>query len=349
MKKYRIGIIGYGNMGRGYVQTLLQSPHWEVAAICDARLAARESARRDVPGALICEDTETLFSLPNLDAVGLFTLADARPAQIRRALSAGLHILAEKPIAADVATEKELLAQIEASGKLVAVNLFNRNAWYHKAMQQFIAEGEIGKLGILRVCHETAGLLPGEGHAPEGPPFHDCGMHYVDVARWYSGSEYKCWNAQGVRMWGEAEPWWVSAHGEFENGVVFQITQGFVFGQGAQEKTQSCSFEAVGTQGVVTMRHNFEDVTLEMHGRTKTIHKSGPYGGKKLDVMVEVLANSIAAGKNLGFPEARDSVIASQISQQMHDAAAAQNPPSIGTPAEAEALLQRRRNPAKAA
>ena len=237
-----------------------------------------------------------------------------------------------------------MLSEIEASGKLVAVNLFNRNAWYHKEMQRFIADGEIGKLGILRVCHQTAGLMPGEGHAPEGPPFHDCGMHYVDVARWYSGSEYKSWNAQGVRLWGEPEPWWVSSHGEFENGVVFQITQGFVFGQGAKKSIQSCSFEAIGTQGVVRMWHDFTDVTLEMHGRTQTIHKTGPYGGKKLDVMVELFATSIEARRNLGFPNARDSVIASEISQQMQDAATAQNPPSIGTPAEADEVSRRRRS-----
>ena len=32
------------------------------------------------------------------------------------------------------------------------------------------------------------GLVPGEGHEHEGPAFHDCGMHYVDIARWYAES-----------------------------------------------------------------------------------------------------------------------------------------------------------------
>ena len=35
-------------------------------------------------------------------------------------------------------------------------------------MKQFIDEGEI-ELAILRICHMTPGLAPGEGHEYEGP------------------------------------------------------------------------------------------------------------------------------------------------------------------------------------
>jgi predicted dehydrogenase len=97
---------------------------------------------------------------------------------------------------------RQLVREIEASDRFVAVNLFNRNAWYHKDIQRFIAEGQIGDLGVIRVCHMTPGHMPLEGHDREGPPIHDCGMHYVDVARWYANSEYKTWHAQGVRYVG---------------------------------------------------------------------------------------------------------------------------------------------------
>ena len=55
----------------------------------------------------------------------------------------------------------------------------------------FIAEGEIGELAIVRVSQPDIQLqVPLRGHGPEEPAFHDCGMHYVDVARWYAQSEY---------------------------------------------------------------------------------------------------------------------------------------------------------------
>ena len=43
-KRYRIGVIGFGRMGRGFVAAMLANPVWEVATICDIDLIAREEA-----------------------------------------------------------------------------------------------------------------------------------------------------------------------------------------------------------------------------------------------------------------------------------------------------------------
>ena len=212
-KKLRVGILGYGRMGREFVAAMQESGLWEVTAVYDICGQARRLAGQRVPHAAIYDAPDAIFGDPSIDAVGLFTLADARPQQIRQALAHCKHMLAEKPIGPDVPTEWQLVGEIEASDRLVAVNLFNRNAWYHKDIQRFIAEGEIGDLAVIRLCHMTPGHMPLEGHDPEGLPFHDCGMHYVDVARWYAQSEYQTWHAQGIRAWGYKDPWWVQAHG----------------------------------------------------------------------------------------------------------------------------------------
>jgi len=342
-RRLRAGIVGYGRMGRGFVAAMQQSDFWEVAAICDVSANARELASKSAPDAQILSKPDSIFTSKNIDVIGLFTLADARPAQIRKALENKKHVIAEKPLAADTETEWQLVKEIEASHQLVAVNLFNRNAWYHKDMRAFIAEGEIGELAILRICHMTPGHMPTEGHEPEGPPFHDCGMHYVDVARWYAQSEFQKWHAQGIRMWNYKEPWWVNAHGHFANGVVFDITQGFVYGHLAKEKTHNCYVEAIGTKGICRMRHNFIDATIEMHGVHATVRKTGLFNDKKLDVMVDVFARSVNAGKDLGLPSARDSVVASEASWAMLRDAIANMPPVKGTEREMQQILQHRR------
>jgi len=343
VRKIRVGIIGFGRMGRGFVSVMQQDERWEIVSICDTHAGTRELAGRTVPTARIFANFDDVFADRSLDAVGLFTLADVRPALIRQALRHKLHIIAEKPIAADPKTEWELVEEIEKSKQLVAVNLFNRNAWYHKEIQAFIAEGEIGKLGIIRVCHMTPGHMPGEGHEPEGPPFHDCGMHYVDVARWYAKSEYKTWHAQGIRMWDHKDPWWVQCHGTFENGVVFDITQGFVYGHLAKDKAHNCYVDVIGTRGVCRMRHDFKNATIDCHGVNTTLTRTALFNDKKLDVMCDVVARSIAAGRNIGFPTARDSAIASDVAWQMLHDAVSHGPPSIGTQKEMQAILKHRR------
>ena len=331
-------------MGRAFVAAMQENPLWEVAAIYDIKPQTRQLARRNVPKARIYEQPEPIFSDPSINVGGLFTLADARPQQIRLALATRKHVLAEKPIGADVATEWQLVREIEASDRFVAVNLFNRNAWYHKDIQRFIAEGEIGELAVIRVCHMTPGHMPLEGHDPEGPPFHDCGMHYVDVARWYAHSEYKTWHAQGLRMWDYKDPWWVQVHGTFANGVVFDITQGFIYGHLAKQQPHNCYLDAIGTRGVARMRHDFSTATVELYGVHNTVCKTAAFNDKKLDVMVDVFARSILARANLGFPQARDSVIASEVSWAMLRDAIDNVPPIRGTPEEMQQILESRRH-----
>jgi predicted dehydrogenase len=331
-------------MGRGFVTAMQQNDLWEICAVYDTNPAARQLARRMVPEAAIYEAPDRVFADPSIDVVGLFTLADARPQQIRQALATGKHVLAEKPLGADVGTEWQLVREIEASDRFVAVNLFNRNAWYHKDIRRFIANDQIGDLAVIRICHMTPGHMPMEGHDPEGPPFHDCGMHYVDVARWYAQSEYKTWHAQGIRMWGYKDPWWVQVHGTFENGIVFDITQGFIYGHLAKQQPHNCYVDVIGTKGVARMSHDFSIATIELHGVTETLHKTAPFNDKKLDVMVDVFARSVIKGQNLGFPQARDSVIASEVSWAMLNDAIANQPPVRGTPEEMRRILEHRRN-----
>src|SRR5438552_14369381 len=130
-RRIRVGVIGFGRMGRGFVSVMQQDERWEIVSICDTHAAARQLAGRTVPTAKILSSSDEVLADPSLDVVGLFTLADARPALIRQALKRKLHIIAEKPIAADSKTEWHLVQEIEKSKQLVAVNLFNRNAWYH--------------------------------------------------------------------------------------------------------------------------------------------------------------------------------------------------------------------------
>jgi myo-inositol 2-dehydrogenase/D-chiro-inositol 1-dehydrogenase len=343
-RKIRVGVIGFGRMGRGFVSAMQADDRWDIVSICDVHGPTRELAARTVPNVEVFETPEEVFNGPPIDCVGLYTLADARPGLIREALRRKLHILAEKPIAADPKTEWELVHEIEKSGLLVAVNLFNRNAWYHKEMRAFIAEGEIGELAIVRVCHMTPGHMPGEGHEPEGPPFHDCGMHYVDVARWYARSEYKTWHAQGIRMWDYKDPWWVQCHGTFENNVVFDITQGFVYGHLAQEKTHNCYVDIIGTRGICRMKHDFKDASIDCHGINTTLRKTALFNDKKLDVMCDLFARSFLSGRNLELPSARDSAIASQVSWAMLNDAVKNDPPPKGTNAELQAILEHRRS-----
>lgn len=342
-KKLNIGIIGFGRMGQKFCTELVKSPYWNVACVCDPSAEARRMASEMVPGVKVTSDEDEIFADPTIDAAGLFALADSRPEQILKGLAAGKHLLVEKPVAESLESEWEVVRMIEASDRMVAINLFNRSAWYHHVIQDFIKAGEIGEPAIIRICHMTPGHMPQEGHGPEGPAFHDCGMHYVDVARWYAGSEYKTFHAQGIRMWSHTDPWWLQAHGTFDNGIVFDVTQGFVYGHMAEKQTHNCYVDIIGTKGIARMTHDFKDATVELHGVTRTEKIVKEFGDKKLDVLVDVFARSIFAGRNLGFPEVRDSVIASEMAWKMLADAGVNGSPCVGKVEDMDEIMARRR------
>ena len=249
--KIKVGLIGFGRMGQMYLESMQKTNRWDIAYICDTDSASRELARTLSPTSKIISDEQEIFNDDSVQAVGLFTLADSRKDQIEKAIQSKKHIISEKPVADTIDKEWEVVDLVEKSDIFSTVNLYLRNSWYHQIMKQFIEEGEIGELAILRICHMTPGLAPGEGHEYEGPAYHDCGMHYIDIARWYANSEYKTWHAQGIRMWNYKDPWWVQCHGTFQNGIVFDVTQGFVYGQLSKNQTHNAYTDIIGTKGIV--------------------------------------------------------------------------------------------------
>ena len=327
----KVGLIGFGRMGRFYLHEFQRNKNWQVIYICDPYDKAQEMARDYCPTAKVTGNEDDVFNDPEVEVVALCALADSRKNQILKALAHGKHIISEKPIAMLPEDEWELVKAVGESDRLATVNLYLRSSWYHHQLKQFIDEGELGELAIIRICHMTPGLAPGEGHEAEGPSFHDCGMHYCDITRWYAQSEFKTMHSQALRMWSYKDPWWLQAHGTFDNGIVYDITQGFVYGQMSKDQTHNSYIDLIGTHGIARMTHDFKTATVELHGINKTVTINKPYGGKNIDVMIEKFAQSIRNGKlDMTLPSLRDSAIASQFAWDCLADARTHDLPAIG-------------------
>lgn len=331
MKRIKVGIIGFGRMGGFFLEELQKSGLWEVVYICDISPVSRKLAKDLAPDSKIISDEQKIFNDPEIEVVGLFALADSRKEQIEKALAGGKHVIAEKPISDNVDNSWELVKMTEKSNLFSTVNLYLRNSWYHNTIKDFVKSGEIGELAIIRLCHMTPGLAPGEGHEFEGPSFHDCGMHYVDIARWHAESEFKTWHSQAVRMWDYKKPWWLQCHGTFENGVVFDITQGQVYGQLAKDKIHNSYVDIIGTKGVARMTHDFETAVVDLHGVTTTERIERPFGDKNIDVLCELFAESLRTGdRNPQLPTMRNAASASEYAWKFFHDSLEHDLPSIG-------------------
>lgn len=340
----KVGIIGLGRMGGFYLDQFQKSKRWKVTSICEVCEGAHESIARRAPEARIVTEEDEIFLDPEIQVVVLSALADSRLRQIQKAVATGKHIIAEKPIADTPENEWKAVELVENSTILSAVNLYIRNSWYLKELDDCIRSGEIGELAIVRVCHMTPGLSPGEGHEAEGPAFHDCGMHYVDAARWLAHSDYKTFNAQAVRMWAYKDPWWLQVHGTFENGVVFDITQGHVYGQLSAKQTHNSYMDIIGSKGIVRMTHDFKTAVVDVRGVNRTERIERPYGGKNIGTLISIFADCIESGcRDARIPSFRDSAIASEFAWRCLDNAWKNDMPVKGTAEELDQIHKRRR------
>lgn len=330
-------------MGHFYFDAIQKDVGWEVKYVCDIDEGAFGDFASKYPDSCFTTDEDLIFNDAQIDVVILTALADTRVRRIRRAVECGKHIISEKPIADSIEREWEAVRLVEGSGVVSAANLYLRNSWYYHKIKEFIESGEIGELAVIRICHQTPGLSPGEGHEAEGPAFHDCGMHYVDIARWLAGSEYKTMRAQGLRMWSYKDPWWLQAQGTFENGVVFDITQSHAYGQLAKDQTHLSYADILGTRGIVRMHHDFRTAVVELRGVSRTETVEFEHGEKNIGTMLKKFAASIKAGRPVdGLPQFRDAAIASEFAWKCLDDAWTHDMPAIGTPEELEMIHYRR-------
>lgn len=146
-----------------------------------------------------------------------------------------------------------------------------------------------------------------------------------------AGSEFKSWNAQGLDFWNYGQPWWVQCHGTFENGVVFDITQGHMYGQLSKDLTHLSYNDIIGTKGVARMTHDFKTAKVEIHGITQTVTIEKPFGDKNIDILLDLFAKSLETGiLNPSLPTLRDGAMASEYAWRFLEDASKNDLPTRG-------------------
>ena len=97
--KIKVGLIGFGRMGRFYLTEFQRSSCYDVAYICDLKEENRELAHQLSPDSTITDSVDVIFNDNSIQLVVLCALANSRKEQIEKASLTGKHIISEKPIA----------------------------------------------------------------------------------------------------------------------------------------------------------------------------------------------------------------------------------------------------------
>jgi predicted dehydrogenase len=179
-KPVRVGVVGVGIMGFNHARVLADLPNVELVGVADPD---RSQAMR-VGKALGCE---AVASHKNLIDLGIDAVVIAAPTHLHHmiaieCISAGLHVLVEKPIAPSVEEGRQIVASARTKGVKLMVGHVERFNPSVQTIKQAIKGERILSIGITRV-----GPFP--PRMSNVGVVIDLAVHDIDLIRWFTESD----------------------------------------------------------------------------------------------------------------------------------------------------------------
>jgi predicted dehydrogenase len=143
----RIGIVGTGWWATfNHIPTINDCPEAEVVAICDLDAARLQTVGDRFNIAARYTDINAMLAAERLDGVMVSTPHTAHTAPAIAALTAGAHVLVEKPMATSAADGRAIAAAAAAFGRQVVVPTGMNFTEFSRQAAQWVADGRIGEV-----------------------------------------------------------------------------------------------------------------------------------------------------------------------------------------------------------
>lgn len=249
-KKFRIAVVGCGQMAQKWVEYALEVPDGEIVALVDLQKEAAESlAQRYQLTCDIFTDMEKAISTTNANVVFDVTVPAARKQVVTTAVQLGCDVLSEKPMAATMEDAKIIEDIVQKSAKRFAVMQNRRFLKQIRSLQHLIHSGTIGQPGFVTAQFFVGPHFGGFREVMESPLVLDMAIHTFDQARFIIGADpvsVYCHEFNPPGSWFEGNAA-ASCIFEFENGVVFSYN-GSWCAEGAPTSWES-SWRITGSHG----------------------------------------------------------------------------------------------------
>ncbi len=190
VRPMRVAIVGCGRAGQKRARALAGA---ELAACVDSNLARAEQLAATARGCVSSSDPHRVMADDTISLVIVATPHDSLAAIAGAALTAGKHVLLEKPGAKHVSELRALAQQAEGNRGLLRVGFNHR---YHRALRkarEIVESGALGPLLFVRARYGHGGRIGydrewrADPRISGGGELLDQGVHVIDLARWFLG------------------------------------------------------------------------------------------------------------------------------------------------------------------
>ena len=152
MKRYNVGIIGYGWAAEAHIPAINATPWAQVTAICSSRrLDSRElSAKHGCP-LKVYQDVGALLADADIHAVSICSYHKQHPEQVIAAAHAGKHIIIEKPLALSLADLRSVEQAVTRAGVKFCLCFELRFSAQFRVIRALLDRGLLGRLHYAEV------------------------------------------------------------------------------------------------------------------------------------------------------------------------------------------------------
>lgn len=192
----RVAVVGAGSIAQvAHLPVLRKIAGVEIVALCDNDLPKAQAlgARFDVREAY--DDIEEVLKYVRPDAVVICTPNHLHEIHVAAALSAGVHVLCERPLSLSYEGAERVLKAAERYGKRVMVAMNHRFRTDVQAVRGFLAGGELGSIDMVRggwftfqptATRQQLGWRLRRAEAGGGAML-DLGLPLIDLGLWLAG------------------------------------------------------------------------------------------------------------------------------------------------------------------
>ncbi len=192
MKKYNVALIGCGQMGVVHIEQIYFKENVNVKYVCDINIERANECKRKYGAEYAETDYNVCIASKNVDIVIIATYPSTHLELLKLCIEHGKHVICEKPIAANYSDGEKFIKLVKANPqcKVLIGHILRHNATY-KAVADMIHNGAVGKPMVLRMSqnHHTMNLDRYRTLIEETSPIIDCGVHYIDIMRWFTNEE----------------------------------------------------------------------------------------------------------------------------------------------------------------
>ena len=210
MAALRYGVIGLGVMGRNHARVIRELDGVELAGVVDPF-----AAEGDIPGVPIHAALDALLA-SGIDAAVVAVPTTAHEEVALRLADAGVHVLVEKPIAADVEEGRRMAEAFRSRGLVGAVGHIER---FNPALQSLRERLEAGELGdVYQIATRRQGPFP--ARIADVGVIKDLATHDIDLTSWLAQSPFESVHANTSRRSGRPHEDLVAFNGRLGDGII---------------------------------------------------------------------------------------------------------------------------------